>query len=183
MSSYSGPVKSERQLTDAERLAERIENEPLRSFCHPPATEPWVVANISISASEKALIISALRSHPSPVVPDGYVLLPIKLTPEIACALENCAPPDRQTPDALQALVEDYAQTWAKVCALAAPAATLASAPPAPQPALPSEEEIALAIYRALEPAYEEQTEPTNSDHLRAARAVLSLLQRKDSAA
>lgn len=60
----------------------------------------------------------------------GYVVVPREITPEIACALEDCAPPDHPTWDthsckdaAIAKLVEDYTEKWADILATAAPQA------------------------------------------------------------
>lgn len=52
---------------------------------------------------------------------EGLVIVPKKLTPAIACALEMCAPPEAQTPGALEQLVKDYEDVWSHVIAAAAP--------------------------------------------------------------
>lgn len=49
----------------------------------------------------------------------GWKLVPVELTPEIACALEMCGPPETQTPEAVAALVKDYSETWSHVLAAA----------------------------------------------------------------
>ena len=51
---------------------------------------------------------------------EGLVIMPKELTPAIACALENCAPPEAQTSDALEQLVKDYNDIWSAVIAAGA---------------------------------------------------------------
>jgi hypothetical protein len=41
--------------------------------------------------------------------------LPEKLTGEIACILEDCGPPDRQSPEALAELIRHYQPTWDRI--------------------------------------------------------------------
>jgi hypothetical protein len=53
------------------------------------------------------------------------VVMPLKLTGEIACILEDCSPPDKQTPEAVAALIEGYQPTWDAILA------ALAAQPPA----------------------------------------------------
>jgi hypothetical protein len=62
--------------------------------------------------------------------------LPVKLTGEIACILEDCSPPDKQTPEAVAALIEGYQPTWDRIRsaltrsqAVSAPLASNASDP------------------------------------------------------
>lgn len=67
---------------------------------------------------------------------DGWQLVPKNITPEIACALEDCAPPEDWAEDphgAMERLVEDYRPVWERVLA-AAPS------PPASNLAGPSNE-------------------------------------------
>lgn len=49
----------------------------------------------------------------------GFAIVPKELTPAIACALEMCAPPEAQTPGALEQLVKDYREVWSHVLAAA----------------------------------------------------------------
>ncbi len=44
-------------------------------------------------------------------------VLPVILTGEIACILEDCSPPENQTPGAVAELIKDYQPTWDRICA------------------------------------------------------------------
>jgi hypothetical protein len=61
----------------------------------------------------------AARSVPfAPQVATGErEAIPRELTGEIACILEDCSPPDKQTPEAVAALIEGYQPTWDRILA------------------------------------------------------------------
>lgn len=41
--------------------------------------------------------------------------IPEQITPELACILEQCGPPEMQTPEAVSTLVRDYQPIWAEI--------------------------------------------------------------------
>lgn len=70
------------------------------------------VVNAVQASNDAARLIAHLEAA-------GYALVPIKLTPAIACALEMCGPPEAQKPEALEQLVKDYEAEWSHVIAAA----------------------------------------------------------------
>jgi hypothetical protein len=55
-------------------------------------------------------------------------MLPLKLTGELACILEDCGPPEMQSPEALAELIRHYQATWDRI--LSALSSTDRAAPP-----------------------------------------------------
>lgn len=49
----------------------------------------------------------------------GWQLVPTKITPAIACALEGCAGPEKQSAESIKFLMDAYKQQWANVLAAA----------------------------------------------------------------
>jgi hypothetical protein len=75
----------------------------------------------------------ALYTHPA-VSCAAREALPEEITPEIACILEQCDPPEKQTPEAVGALMLGYAQTWADLRAALATILDSRGTPPTRSP-------------------------------------------------
>ncbi len=122
----------EQAARTAEGVAEFVSGNLYESLCHKIAVDIRALSRPAPAARET---VGALRAMgqldiaAAAGAPEGWKLVPIELTPEIACALEDGAPPTDPLwtawpNDALARMVEDYRETWARVLA----------ASPAPQP-------------------------------------------------
>jgi hypothetical protein len=88
------------------------------SGCAPPLRaerERRMVAEISFDPTNHHNALKCPYCNPKGLAFAEPQTLPVKLTGEIACILEDCSPPDKQTPEAVAALIEGYQPTWDRI--------------------------------------------------------------------